>query len=179
VVLRLDPALHRDDFWRQFSIRDRYASVKVPVLHFEGWYDAFLDGGTENFTGMVAHGGTELARDNQRLVVGPWDHVNWGRSDSTPAPLLKDIGPVGDSPINSLMLAWFDHFLKGRQNDVADKPRSTISSWVPTRGKPRGVGLCHRRIGRRSISTALAVSRTARADSCPRHRVLKRRTLHL
>jgi hypothetical protein len=113
----------RDDFWRQFSIRDRYPSVKVPVLDVEGWYDAFLAGGTENFAGMVAHGGTEFARDNQRLVIGPWDHVNWGRSDSDPAPLLKDIGPVGDSPINDLMLTWFDHFLKGENNDVAGKPR--------------------------------------------------------
>jgi uncharacterized protein len=113
----------RDDFWRQFSIRDRYPSVPVPVLHFEGWYDAFLEGGTENFAGMVAHGGTQLARDNQRLVIGPWDHVNWGRPDSTPAPLLKDVGAVADSPINDVMLAWFDHFLKGRQNDVAGKPR--------------------------------------------------------
>jgi putative CocE/NonD family hydrolase len=113
----------RDDFWRQFSIRDRYPSVKVPVLDVEGWYDAFLAGGTENFAGMVARGGTEFARDNQRLVIGPWDHVNWGRSDSDPAPLLKDIGAVGDSPINDLMLAWFDHFLKGENNDVAGKPR--------------------------------------------------------
>jgi uncharacterized protein len=113
----------RDDFWRQFSIRDRYPSVKVPVLDVEGWYDAFLAGGTENFAGMVAHGGTEFARDNQRLVIGPWDHVNWGRSDSDPAPLLKDIGPVGDSPINDLMLTWFDRFLKGEKNDVAGKPR--------------------------------------------------------
>ena len=113
----------RDDFWRQFSIRDRYPSVKVPVLDFEGWYDAFLAGGTENFAGMVAHGGTELARDNQRLVIGPWDHVNWGRPASSPAPLLKDVGAVGDSPVNDLMLAWFDHFLKGQQNDVAGKPR--------------------------------------------------------
>jgi putative CocE/NonD family hydrolase len=113
----------RDDFWRQVSIRDRYPSAKVPVLDVEGWYDAFLAGGTENFAGVVAHGGTEFARDNQRLVIGPWDHVNWGRSDSDPAPLLKDIGPVGDSPINDLMLTWFDHFLKGENNDVAGKPR--------------------------------------------------------
>jgi uncharacterized protein len=113
----------RDDFWRQFSIRDRYPSVTVPVLDVEGWYDAFLAGGTENFAGMVANGGTEFARDNQRLVIGPWDHVNWGRSDSDPAPLLKDIGAVADSPINDLMLAWFDHFLKDENNDVAGKPR--------------------------------------------------------
>jgi uncharacterized protein len=113
----------RDDFWKQFSIRDRYPSVKVPVLDVEGWYDAFLAGGTENFAGMVAHGGSEFARDNQRLVIGPWDHVNWGRSDSHPAPLLKDIGAAGDSPVNDLMLAWFDHFLKSEDNDVAGKPR--------------------------------------------------------
>ncbi|MUL67627.1 peptidase [Mycobacterium sp. CBMA 234] len=113
----------RDDFWQRLSIRDRYPAVQIPVLHFEGWYDAFLAGGVENFAGMVAHGGNNVARNNQRLVIGPWDHVAWGRPDSEPAPMLKDIGPVGNSPINELMLSWFDHFLKGVDNGVAGKPR--------------------------------------------------------
>src|SRR4051794_24886400 len=59
----------RDDFWRPFSIRERYPSVKLPVLDFEGWYDAFLAGGTENFAGMVTNGGNDLARNNERLVI--------------------------------------------------------------------------------------------------------------
>ncbi|SEA23450.1 hypothetical protein SAMN04488580_102104 [Mycobacterium sp. 283mftsu] len=113
----------RDAFWQQVSIRDRYPAVRIPVLHFEGWYDAFLAGGVENFAGMVAHGANDFARTNQRLVIGPWDHVAWGRPDSEPAPMLKDIGAVGNSPINELMLAWFDHFLKGVDNGVAGKPR--------------------------------------------------------
>jgi uncharacterized protein len=114
----------RDDFWRQFSIRDRYPSVTVPVMHFEGWYDAFLAGGVENFAGMVAHGANETARNNQRLVIGPWDHVDWGRPDSEPAPMLKAIGAVANSPINGLMLDWYDHFLKGKDNGVVSgKPR--------------------------------------------------------
>jgi putative CocE/NonD family hydrolase len=113
----------RDAFWSNVSIRDRYASVKVPVLDFEGWYDAFLAGGVENFAGMVAHGGSESARANQRLVIGPWDHVNWGRPDSEPAPLLHDIGAVGNSPINDVMLEWFDHFLKGQDNGAATGSR--------------------------------------------------------
>ncbi|WP_051073850.1 CocE/NonD family hydrolase [Mycobacterium sp. JS623] len=113
----------RDAFWSNVSIRDRYASVKVPVLDFEGWYDAFLAGGVENFTGMVADGGSESARSNQRLVIGPWDHVNWGRPDSEPAPLLHDIGAIGNSPINEVMLEWFDHFLKGQDNGTATGPR--------------------------------------------------------
>ena len=113
----------RDDFWRQVSIRDRYPAVTVPVLNFEGWYDAFLAGGVENFAGMVARGGSDTARTNQRLVIGPWDHVDWGRPDSEPAPMLKAIGAVANSPINSLMLDWYDHFLKGKENGVAGKPR--------------------------------------------------------
>jgi putative CocE/NonD family hydrolase len=124
----------RDDFWRRFSIRDRYASVKVPALDVEGWYDAFLAGGIENFAGMAAHGATAEARDNQRLVIGPWDHVNWGRPASTPAPLLKDIGPVGDSPINDLMLAWFGHFLKGLDNGGLD---NGVAGVAGVAGKPR------------------------------------------
>jgi uncharacterized protein len=113
----------RDDFWRGVSIRDRYPAVRVPVLHVEGWYDAFLAGGVENFTGMTARGGTDAARSNQRLVIGPWDHVAWGRPDSRPAPMLSDIGLVGNSPINELMLQWFDHFLKGADNGIGGKPR--------------------------------------------------------
>jgi putative CocE/NonD family hydrolase len=113
----------RDDFWKRWSIRDRYQAVKVPVLDIEGWYDAFLAGGAENFAGMMSHGATQAARDNERLVIGPWDHVNWGRPGSSPAPMLKAVGAAGNSPINELMLAWFDHFLKGKSNAVAGKPR--------------------------------------------------------
>ncbi|RMI29027.1 CocE/NonD family hydrolase [Nocardia stercoris] len=111
----------RDAYWKQWSIRDRYPQVKVPVLDFEGWYDAFLSGGVENFTGMVAHGGTAAARANQRLVIGPWDHLGWGRPGSPiSAPRLGEAaGAAGDSPINELMLAWYDHFLKGKDNHVS------------------------------------------------------------
>lgn len=113
----------RDDYWKQWSIRDHYANVTVPVLNFEGWYDSFLAGGVENFTGMMAHGGTAEARQNQRIVIGPWDHLSWGRPTSAPAPLLKDIGPQANSPINELMLDWFDHYLKGIDNKVSDTPQ--------------------------------------------------------
>jgi putative CocE/NonD family hydrolase len=108
-----------DEYWKRWSIRGHYDQVTVPVLHFEGWYDAFLAGGMENFTGMVAHGATAAARAGQRIVIGPWDHIGWGRPDSIEAPMLKHIGSVANSPINELMLAWFDHYLKGQPSTVA------------------------------------------------------------
>jgi hypothetical protein len=113
----------RDAYWDEFRIETRYAKVMVPVLAFEGWYDAFLDGGLKNFVGMQTSGGSALARASQRIVIGPWEHIGWGRPGSVVSPRLKALGPVADSPVNTLMLAWFDHFLKGRDNGVATGPR--------------------------------------------------------
>ena len=112
-----------DDYWKKFSIQTRHDKIAVPVLAFEGWYDAFLNGALRNFDGMQAKGATPLARDNQRIVIGPWEHLGWGRPESPVSPRLKAIGPVADSPVNALTLAWFDHFLKGEDNGVDGGPR--------------------------------------------------------
>ena len=112
-----------DAYWQRFSIKRRYSQVKVPALAIGGWYDAFLKGGIENFTGMRENGGAEAARLNQRIVIGPWEHIGWGRPDSLVSPRLKAIGLVANSPVNELTLAWFDHFLKGKDNKVAAGPR--------------------------------------------------------
>lgn len=113
----------RDDYWKTISIRDNYSNIDVPVLNIEGWYDAFLQGGLENFTGMVTQGASPNTRQNQHVIVGPWDHLSWGRPDSNGSALLKAAGPGGNSPINDLMLTWFDHYLKGEANDIENSPR--------------------------------------------------------
>jgi hypothetical protein len=112
-----------DAYWQAFSIQNRWDKVAVPVLAFEGWYDAFVNGALRNFNGVQAKGATELARKNQRIVIGPWEHLGWGRPESPVSPRLKAIGPVADSPVNELTIAWFDHFLKGEDNGVAEGPR--------------------------------------------------------
>jgi uncharacterized protein len=115
---------HRTDgpYWQQWAPQQHYPKINIPVLHIEGWYDAFLAGGVHNFTGMLSSSGSAFARAHQRIVIGPWDHIGWGRPDSPAAPMLKQIGPVANSPINELMLAWWDHFLKGIDNGVSTGP---------------------------------------------------------
>jgi putative CocE/NonD family hydrolase len=116
-------AHHTDGpYWQQWAPQQHYSKIAIPVLHIEGWYDAFLAGGLGNFTGMASSAGSPFARNNQRIVIGPWDHLGWGRPDSPAAPMLKQIGPVANSPINELMLAWWDRFLKGIDNGVSNGP---------------------------------------------------------
>lgn len=113
----------RDSYWEAFQIRTHYDRVKVPVLAFDGWYDSFLDGAVNNFNGMRKEGGTPEARENQRLIIGPWEHIGWGRSDAVVSPRLKDIGPVANSPVNELTVQFLDHVLKGKDNGLKDGPR--------------------------------------------------------
>lgn len=112
-----------DAYWQKFSIQTRYDKVQVPVLAFDGWYDSFLEGALRNFNGVRQKGGTSLARENSRIVIGPWEHLGWGRADSEVSPRLKAIGPVAESPVNELTLAWFDHFLKGEDNQITPGSR--------------------------------------------------------
>lgn len=109
-------------YWTQWAPNTHYGQMNLPVLDMEGWYDAFLAGGLQNFTGMVSGAPTPAARANQRIVIGPYDHIGWGRPGSTEAPLLKAISPAANSPVNDLMLSWWDHYLKGVDNGVGTSP---------------------------------------------------------
>ncbi|HEV3071747.1 MAG TPA: CocE/NonD family hydrolase [Solirubrobacteraceae bacterium] len=63
-----------DDYWHALSIEAGYRDVLVPAFNVGGWYDIFLGGTLENYTRMRREGGSELARRDTRLLVGPWAH---------------------------------------------------------------------------------------------------------
>lgn len=72
-----------DHYWKRWAPQEYYSKLGIPVSNFEGWYDAFLAGGIKNFSGMSTNAATAYARNNQRIVIGPWDHIGWGRPDGT------------------------------------------------------------------------------------------------
>ena len=106
-----------DDYWRQWSIRKDYGRVQVPALNFDGWYDVFLNGAVENYVGMRKDGGSDAARSAGRLVIGPYMHLPWNRKSAD-----VDFGSEADNPIEDLQVAWFDHYLKGKDNGADKAP---------------------------------------------------------
>src|SRR6202012_3328991 len=64
-----------DPYWQQWAPNTHYGRMNIAVLDMEGWYDAFLAGGLQYFTGMVTGAASDPARQNQRIVIGPYDHV--------------------------------------------------------------------------------------------------------
>ena len=93
----------------------------VPALNFDGWYDIFLNGATENFAGMRKQGGSAVARDGQRLVIGPWVHISWQQSRGP-----YRLRARGRQSHAGAMLRWYDYWLKGIQNGVDKDPRVKV-----------------------------------------------------
>jgi putative CocE/NonD family hydrolase len=110
-----------DDYWQDLAPSTFYEQVTVPALHIGGWYDLFLGPTLENYTGMKRRGGSALARQHQRLLIGPWSHGSWTGIFPHRSYGLAANGDVMD--LVGVQLRWFDHWLKGVDNGVQqEKP---------------------------------------------------------
>jgi len=113
-----------DDYWLASSPQVGYEQISVPALNISGWYDIFLWSTLQNYMGMQQYGGTEVARRNQRLIIGPWSHMNF--SGSFPE---RDFGWGGSSAaidLPGIHLRWFDRWLKDADNGLDQEPPMMI-----------------------------------------------------
>src|SRR5580704_5683830 len=105
-----------DAYWKQWSIEEHFSDIQIPALHIGGWYDIFLTGTLRNYMGIKAHGGTDAARNGQRLLVQIGGHAGFG-----PHIGDMDFGPEASKfPGVEVILAWYDYLFKGAQNDFSD-----------------------------------------------------------
>jgi putative CocE/NonD family hydrolase len=102
----------RDQFWQDLSVLDGCEQVTVPALHIGGWFDIFAANTARSFTELRSRAGTAEAREGQRLIIGPWDHLN-----STGIYPDRRFGLMADAitqDLTSEHLRFFDRWLRGR-----------------------------------------------------------------
>ena len=109
-----------DEYWRALVPEELYERIAVPALTIAGWYDFFQKEDLEHYQSMKQRGGSALARQQQRLVIGPWSHGNfmWGFPERNygAASFARDM-------LTEMQLRWFDHWLKGIDNGIEqEKP---------------------------------------------------------
>ena len=107
-----------DAYWKRWSIEDHYSDITVPALHTAAWYDIFQGGSIRNYEGIKKDGGSEAARNGQRLLVIIGGHAGAGRKIGE-----VDFGPAASEYDDSkVTLEWYDYLFKGAQNQFAKKP---------------------------------------------------------
>ncbi len=113
-----------DDYWLPSAPNAGYEQIIAPALNISGWYDIFLWSTFQNYMGMKQRGGSEIARRNQRVIIGPWTHMNF--SGSFPE---REFGPNASSAaidLHGRHMRWFDRWLKDEANGVDEEPPVTI-----------------------------------------------------
>ena len=111
-----------DAFWKRIGLYaagfyDTYSDA--PMVHMSSWYDPYTRTATENYLGLSRRKAGPV-----RLILGPWTHgdrslTHAGDVDFGPAATLD--GNLADDFL-TLRLRWFDAWLKGARNGVAQEP---------------------------------------------------------
>ena len=105
-----------DDYWAKFDTTKRFNRMDVPAVHVGGWFDMFLQGTIDQFTGRQHHGAAG-AKGTQKLVIGPWQHaIGKMPTGQLTFPNATRIPQAYDA------LRWFTHYLKGTDNGVEKEP---------------------------------------------------------
>lgn len=105
-----------DRYWSSISDEPLFEKVKVPVHTAGGWFDIFLNGTINGFTGMRRTGGTEQARRESKMVIGAWGHGSSRKFGDV------DFGPTAHRDLIERELRWYDHYLKGIDNGIDREP---------------------------------------------------------
>jgi putative CocE/NonD family hydrolase len=106
------------EFWRQYSPNSGYGGITAPALNISGWYDIFVPSTLNNYMEMKKRGGSEIARGNQRLIMGPWSHMNF--TGVFPEMSYGDNASAKAIDLTQIKIDWYDRWLKGIPK--ADEP---------------------------------------------------------
>lgn len=98
----------------EWNYLPNYRFSRIPVLQYTGWRDLAIDSVFDWYHGLAGEHAT------QKLIIGPWYHCEWDQSE-----LIDSVAQY---------VAWYDYWLKGVDNSVADGPG--IRYYVV--GAPRG-----------------------------------------
>ena len=110
----------RDGYWQATAINEHYGRVLVPAYNVGGWYDLFLHGTLENYARMRQEGGSEIARQGQRLLIGPWAHGAF--TGAYPDSSFGFFSSLAMADLTGLQLRFFARYLRGEDNGVDQEP---------------------------------------------------------
>lgn len=108
-----------DPFWIEWDLVAKASAISVPILHFGGWYDLHRRSTVWMYQACREE---SVARQDQRLVMGPWIHGSRTHADETGRHVGSiDMGEAAKVDMNALSLQWFDHWLRGADNGIMER----------------------------------------------------------
>jgi len=125
-----------DEFWQKNSPLSYVQSPQIPMLHVGGYFDQ------EDINGpqlMYGHMEKKDSFNRNYIVLGPWNHGQWGRARADSLGKIAFGSNTADW-FHALQKKWFDYWLKGIGDGKFEEAYcfqtganqwKTYSSWPP------------------------------------------------
>jgi putative CocE/NonD family hydrolase len=100
-----------DEFWKRQTLVPYLTRVRVPTLNVAGWWDQ------EDFFGPLRTYEVLEKHDDRGLnflVVGPWNHGGWNRSEGDTLGRVRFGSATSRHFREKVQAPWFAHFLKDK-----------------------------------------------------------------
>jgi hypothetical protein len=98
-------------FWEERSLLQAFDRVRIPVLHWGGWYDNYLGPLIADWRRLRDR---NAPADHNHLFIGPWDHE--GTADKLHRAGLLPVDPGIQARRWDTFQAFFDRYLMGLDN---------------------------------------------------------------
>ena len=109
-----------DSYWQPRSLQNHMRNVKTPVMTVGGWFDAEdLTGPLMTFNAIDKFN-PELRASNT-VVIGPWVHGGWARSDGDHLGDVTFGAKTGEFFRKEIQFPFFEHYLKDAQSQPLPK----------------------------------------------------------
>jgi putative CocE/NonD family hydrolase len=100
-----------DEFWKARTLRPQLQHIRPAVMTVGGWFDAEnLYGALETYRTIEKNG----PNTSNTLVMGPWSHGGWSRSDGETLGPLKFNSKTAVFFREQIELPFFEYYLKGK-----------------------------------------------------------------
>ena len=132
-----------DEYWQNMDVGEHIDQVAIPVLIHGSWYDIFADGTFASFESMRSRAGSDIARQQTRLLVSQYGHA---MDHGTPTFGAEAMGGLADGVNAALQgdafrpydMDYFDRYLKGSDNNYEASPIASLAVMVPPNSGQEG-----------------------------------------
>lgn len=137
-----------DSYWKARNVRNFVQNVKPAMLEVGGVFDAEDCFGAWNTYKAIEE---KSPATNNRIVMGPWYHGQWGSNDGTHLGNVRFGSNTSEYYTRNIEIPFFNYYLKGK-GSAADIAEATIfftgenkwkqlPKWPPADMEPKPVYL--------------------------------------
>lgn len=107
-----------DEYWASIDQELMYDQVGCAGMHQAGFFDHLSRGQFNSFRQIRQVGATQIARENQRLIVGAWGHGACHKTDCGE----WDFGPAAGIDATAYEQCFLDLWLKDIDDGISEEP---------------------------------------------------------